>query len=166
VVVAYTASWILGQRILINLNGTLNVPFPLNTDANHLLRSDSAAEKRETTTFPTQTMTVVVGDTSVEALSQEVSARLRSARNQTGPATRSYRQRLEGTIQSSSGGYLDSFITLDIKPQDPSAGDMGEGTENGESTHPARNDGPLDKTADCEIGRKPSEGPLMATRKF
>jgi len=161
--VAYTASWILGQRILINLNGMFKVRFPLNREANHLLRLDSAMEKRATATFPTQTVTVIVGDTSAEALSQEVSTRLRSARHQTGPTMRSYRQRLEGTIQSSSGGYLDSFITLDIKPHDSSASGEGEGTLNEESMHPARSGGPPDRISDHEMGR-----PLvhMDTRRF
>jgi len=122
-------------------------------------------EKRATATFPTKTVTVVVGDTSAEALSQEVTTRLRSAQHQTGPTIRSYRQRLEGTIQSSSGGYLDSFITLDIKPQGSSAGDEGEGTSNEESMHPARNEDPPDRT-DHEMGRRPPEGPLMTTRRF
>lgn len=162
--VAYTASWILGQRILINLNGMFNARFPSSREANHLLRLDSATEKRETTTFPTQTVTVVVGDTSTEVPGQEVSARLRSARLQTGPTIQSYRQWLEGTTQSSSGGYLDSFITLHIKPQDSSAGGEGERTPNEESMHPASG-GPPDRITDHETGRGPSEGPLMTTRR-
>ena len=165
-VVAYTATWILGQRILINLHGALDVRFLLDRGANHVLRLDSAMEKRATATFPTQTVTVVVGDTSAEALSQEVSTRLRSARHQTGPTIRSYRQRLEGTIQSSSGGYLDSFITLDIKPQESSAGGEGEGTLDEGSMHPARSGGPPNRITDREAGRQPSEGPLMTTRRF
>ena len=132
----------------------------LNGGVTHILRLDSATEKRETATFPTQTVTVVVGDTTTEALSREVSARLRSARHQTGPTIRSYRQRLEGTIQSSSGGYLDSFITLDIKPQDSPAGGTGEGTLNEESMYPARSGGPPGRAADHEMVRGPSEGPL------
>ena len=164
-VVAYTATWILGQRILINLNGTPNVRFLSDREANHLLRLDSAMEKRATATFPTQTVTVVVGDTPAEALSQEVSTRLRSARHQTGPTIRSYRQRLEGTIQS-SGGYLDSFITLDIKPQDSSSGGGTSEGLNEVPTHPARSGYPPGRPADYEAGREPSEGLLMATRKF
>ena len=124
------------------------------------------AKKRAAATFPTQTVTVVVGATSAEALSREVSARLRSARLETGATTRSYRQRLEGTIQSSSGGYLDSFITLDIKPRDPSAEGMGEETPDEGPAHPTRDGDPLEGTADCEMGRKPPEGPLMTTRRF
>ena len=165
-VIAYTAYWVLGQRILINLNGTLDVRFPLKSDADRLLWLDSVTEKREAATFPTKTVTVVIGDTTAEALSREVSARLRAARHETGATTRSYRQRLEGTVQSSSGGYLDSFITLDIKPQGPSTGGIDEGTPNEEPANPTRNEDPLGKMVDCEIGRKPAEGPLMTTRRF
>ena len=162
-IIAYTATWILGQRILINLHGTPNVRSLLDREANHLFLLDSAMEKRAAATFPTQTVTVVSGDTSAEALSREVSTRLRSARHQTGPTIRSYRQQLEGTAQSSSGGYLDSFITLDIKPQDPSAGGgTGEGTLNEGSVHPARIGDPSGGTA----SRRPPEGLLMATRRF
>ena len=118
------------------------------------------AEKRATGTFPTKTVTVVIGDTTAEALSREVGARLRAARNETGATTRSYRQRLEATVQSSSGGYLDSFITLDIKSQDPSTGSMGEGTSNGEPMCPTRSGG------DREIGPGPTGGLLMATQRF
>ena len=123
--------------------------------------------KRTAATFPTKTVTVSKGNTSAEALSQEVTTRLRSAHLDTDLISGSYPQQLQGTIKSSSGGYLDSFITIDIKPHDP---DTTEGTSeeipNGGSARPAGDKDPLERVGGCEVGHKPPEGPLMTTRRF
>ena len=167
--VAYTGAWIFSQRILININGTPEAPSPPYWKIHLALRLDTAAAKRAAATFPTKTVTVSTGNTSAEALSQEITTRLMSAQQQTGLVSGSYTEQLQGTIQSSSGGYLDSFITIDIKPHgphDPQSEDTGEGMLSGASTRPAGDEDPLKKVADCEMGHKPSEGPLMTTRKF
>jgi len=112
-------------------------------------------------------MTVSTGSTSAEALSQEVTTRLRSAQLDTGLISRSYPQQLQGTIESSSGGYLDSFITIDIKPHDPEETEgTSRGMLSGGSGYPAGDKDPLKRAGDCETGHTPSEGPLMTTRKF
>ena len=165
VTVAYTAAWIFSQRILIHLNGTFNIRSLLKGEVNGTFWLDSATARRAAATFPTKTVTVAVGSTSVEGLSQEVSTRLRSAQHQTGLVSRSYCQRLQGTLQSSSGGFLDSYITIEINTQDSST----EGTPSEGSVRPAENEDSLDKKPDCETGEvpyKPSEGPLMTTRRF
>jgi len=132
-----------------------------------VLRLDAALTKRAAATFPTKTVTVSTGKASAEALSQEVTTRLRSAQLDTGLISRSYPQQLQGTIESSSGGYLDSLITIDIKPHDPDEAEgTSEGMLSGGSTHPAGDTDPLKRAGDCEMGHKPSEGPLMTTRKF
>lgn len=155
VTVAYTASWIFSQRILINLNGTLDIPFRLNGEVDHPLWLESATKRRVAATLSARRVTVATGSTSIEALSQEVSSRLKSAQDQTGLASRSYCQRLQGTLQSSSGGYLDSCITIEITPQDP----LAEGTdEKVPSEGPVRiveNEDSLDRKSDCEMGNVP-----------
>lgn len=165
--VAYTGAWIFSQRILININGTANVPFLSDREVYHAFRIEAAAAKRAAATFPTKAMAVSTGNTSAEALSQEITTRLRSAQLDTGLISRSYPQQVQGTIESSSGGYLDSFITIDIKPHDPgeTEGTSG-GMLSGGSSHPTKDQDPLKKMGDCEMGFKPSEGPLMTTRKF
>ena len=159
--VAYTAAWIFSQRILINLNGMSDIPFLLDWEANHTIWLDSAMKKRAAATFPTKTDTVMTGSTSVEALSQQISTRLRSAQLQTGLISRTYSQRLQGTLQSSSGGYLDSYITIEIKTQDPVTEGMSDSGMLNAGDKDTSGGGP-----DCETGHKPSEGPLMTTRRF
>jgi len=155
VTVAYTASWIFSQRILINLHSTLNIPFPSNGEADQTLWPESATERRAAATFPTHTVTTAAGGTSVEALSQEVSARLKSARDQTGSVSRSYCQRLQGTLQSSSGGYLDSYITIEVTPQDSSVESEIEKMPSEGLVHPVGNEDSLDRKPDCELGKLP-----------
>jgi len=166
VTVAYAGAWIFSQRILININGMPNVAFLSGRKVHHALGLDTAAAKRAAATFPTKTVTTSTGNTSAEALSNEVTTRLRSAQQQAGLISGSYIEQLQGTIQSSSGGYLDSFITIDIKPHDPESEGTSEGMFSGGSGPPVGVEDPPKRAVDCEMGHKPSEGPLMATRKF
>ena len=123
-------------------------------------------EKRAAATFPTGT-TTEAGTTSIEELSQEISSRLRSAQHQTGLISRSYCHRLQGTLQSSSGGFLDSHITIEIKPQDPSSEGSSKETPSKGFAYPVRD--PLVSMPDCETANAPyerPEEPFVTTRKF
>lgn len=165
--VAYTAAWIFSQRILISINGSFNLYFQLSGKVNHTLWLDSVMEKRAAATFPTETETDAVGTTSIEELSQEVSTRLRSAQHQAGLISRSYCHRVQGTLQNSSGGFLDSHITIEIKPQDSEG--TSKGTPSKGSVNPIGNEDSLGSMPDCEKTKAPyerPEGPLMTTRRF
>ena len=138
--------------------------------------ADSALEKRDGTD-KTRTVTVSV---SAEELSMEVSSRLRSAQRQSGLSSRNpgqrYRQRVHGTIQSSSGEFLDSFIDIDIVPRPPVKNPSDEANQSGPSreNHDRGGDDdslfdlPTDSGIDTHHNPFPrrDEGPLMTTRRF
>lgn len=105
-------------------------------------------EKRAAATFPTETDTEAAEKTSIEALSEEVGAQLRSAQHRAGLFTGSYYHRVQGTLRDSSGGILDSHITIEIKPQDSSAESEG-------SAYPVRNEGTFNGGPDYEAAKVP-----------
>lgn len=140
---------------------------------------DSASGRRDGTTNQTRTVTVSVSNNSVEELSMEVNSRIRSAQGQSELSSRNpghrYRQRIQGTIQSSSGEFLDSFIEIDIGPQPPAKNPSDEANESGPSRerHDHGDDDSLfGVTTDSGIGTnhnsfpRRNEGPLMTTRRF
>ncbi|KAF9653300.1 hypothetical protein BDM02DRAFT_3182843 [Thelephora ganbajun] len=168
VAVAYTAAWIFSQRILISLSGALHIPFALDRGIDHVLWLDSVMRRRAAVRVPTRTVTVTGGTTSVEGTSREVITRLRSTQRQTESVSRSDYQAVRGTVQSSSGGFLDSCITIEITPQDSPESSRGDVPSHGPA-HPDGNEDPPDRTPDYEMARisyKPSEGPFMTTRRF
>ena len=135
---------------------------------------DSASGSRD----GTRTVTVSASN-SAEELSMEVSSRIRSAQRQSGLSSRNpghrYRQRVQGTIQSSSGEFLDSFIEIDIGPQSPVKSPSDEANQSGPSREhhgQGDDDSIFDLGTDSGIGtnhRPPprrNEGPLMTTRRF
>jgi len=135
---------------------------------------DSASRSRD----GTRTVTVSVSN-SAEELSMEVSSRIHSAQHQSGLSSRNpghrYRQRVQGTIQSSSGEYLDSFIEIDIGPQSPVKSPSDEANQSGPSRERhdrGDEDSLFDMATDSGIDtnhnppRHRDEGPLMTTRRF
>ena len=140
--------------------------------------TDSALGKRDSSTDRTRTVTVSVSN-SAEELGMEVSSRIRSAQQQSGLSSRNpgqrYRQRVQGTVQSSSGEFLDSVIEIDIGPRtpakSPSDGANQSGPSRGRHDH-GDDDSLFDLTTDSGIGTNPNsfprrnEGPLMTTRRF
>ena len=141
--------------------------------------ADSASEKRDGTTNRTRTVTVSVSNDSAEELSMEVTSRIRSAQRQSGLGSRNpgqrYRQRVQGTIQSSSGEFLDSVIEIDIGPRPSVKSPSDEANRSGPSREHhdrADDDSLFDLTTDSGIGTnhtpfpRRNEGPLMTTRRF
>ena len=144
----------------------------LGNFSNHFV--DSASRSRD----GTRTVTVSVSN-SAEELSMEVNSRLRSAQHQSGLSSRNqgnrYRQRIQGTIQSSSGEFLDSFIEIDIGPQSPVKSPSDEANQSGPSRERHGRDDEdslFDMATDSGIGTnhnpppRRDEGPLMTTRRF
>jgi len=140
--------------------------------------AESASEKREGTMNRTRTVTVSVSN-SAEELGMEVSSRIRSAQHQSGLSSRNseqrYRQRVRGTVQSSSGEYLDSVIEIDIGPRSTVKNPSDEANQSGPSRERhdhADDDSLFDLTTDNGVGTnqnsfpRRNEGPLMTTRRF
>jgi len=140
--------------------------------------AESASEKRDGTTNRTRSVTVSVSN-SAEELGMEVSSRIRSAQQQSGLSSRHsgqhYRQRVRGTVQSSSGEFLDSVIEIDIGPRSPVKNPSDEANLSGPSRerHDHGDDDSLfDLTTDNGVGTnqnsfpRRNEGPLMTTRRF
>ena len=140
--------------------------------------ADSASEKRDSTTNRTRTVTVSVSN-SAEELGMEVTSRIRSAQGQTELSSRNpgqrYRQRVRGTVQNTSGEFLDSVIEIDIGPRStvksPSDGANQSGPSRERNDH-GDDDSFFDLTTDSGIGTnrnqppRQNEGPLMTTRRF
>ena len=175
VVVAYTSAWILSQRILINLNGTQFLFGGLDDLINNF--ADSASEKRDGTTNRTRTVTV---SHSAEELGMEVVSRIRSAQEQNEPDPRHpgqrYRGRVQGTVQNTSGEFLDSVIEIDVGPRVPATkSPSDEANQSGPSRERhdhGDEDSLFDLTTDSGIGTNlnslppRNENPLMTTRRF
>lgn len=172
-VVAYTSAWILSQRILINLDGTRFLFGGLGDLINDF--ADSASEKRDGTTNRTRTVTVSASH-SAEELGMEVVSRIRSAQEHSEPNLRHpgqrYRGRVQGTVQSTSGEFLDSVIEIDVGPRVPAKSHSDEANQSGPSRERhdhGEEDSLFDLTTDSGIGANPNprnEGPLMTTRRF
>lgn len=154
---------------------------PLFGDLSDLFDSfaDSASEKRDGTTNRTVTVSV---PNSAEELDMETSSRVRSAQEQGGPSPRNsgqrFRQRVHGTVQSSSGEFLDSVIEIDIRPRPPVKDPSDEANQSGPSRERHDDDDDDDEDSlfdlrtDSGIGTninsvpRRNEGPLMTTRRF
>jgi hypothetical protein len=103
-----------------------------------------------------------------------VTSRIRSAQQQSGLSSRNpgqrYRQRVHGTVQSSSGEFLDSVIEIDIGPpaKDPSE----EANQSGTTRERRGDEESFDLRTDSGIGTnhnpppRRNDGPLMTTRRF
>lgn len=124
----------------------------------------------------TRTITVSASH-SAEELSMEVRSRIHSAQQQSGLSSRNpghrYRQRVHGTVQSSSGEFLDSVIEIDIGPSVKSPSDEANQSGPSREHHDRSDDDSLfDLPTDSGIGTNPNpfprrnEGPLMTTRRF
>lgn len=140
--------------------------------------TDSASEKRNSSTNRTRTVTVSVPN-SAEELGMEVSSRIRSVQEQTGPGSqnpdRRYRERIRGTVRNPSGEFLDSVIEIDIGPRNPVKSPNDEANQSGPSRErhdDADDDSLFDLPTDSGIGTnhrsipRRNEGPLMTTRRF
>ena len=109
----------------------------------------------------------------------EATSRIRSAQDQAGlspqnPVQR-YRQRVHGTVQSTSDDFLDSFIEIDIGPRSAVKSPSDEANQSGPSQEyndHGDEDSIFDLTTDSGIGTnrnqfpQRNEGPLMTTRRF
>ena len=105
----------------------------------------------------------------------EVGSRIRSAQQQSELGSRNsgqrYRGRVRGTVQSTSGEFLDSVIDIDVGPV---KGTSDEANNSGPSQeHRDHDDDSLfDFPTDSGIGANPvsfprrNEGPLMTTRRY
>lgn len=109
----------------------------------------------------------------------EVGSRIRSAQQQSGLGSRHpgqrFRQRVHGTVQSSSGEFLDSVIEIDIGPRSPAKDPSDEADQSGPSRERhdhGDEDSLFDLATDSGIGAghtpfpRRNEGPLMTTRRF
>lgn len=109
----------------------------------------------------------------------EVTSRIRSVQEQAGLSSRNpgqrYRQRVRGTVQSTSGEFLDSVIEVDIGPRSAIKSPSDEANQSGpsrECNDHGDDDSFFDLTTDSGIGAnrnqfpRRNEGPLMTTRRF
>lgn len=136
---------------------------------------DSASENRNNTTNRTRTVTVSVSH-SAEELGMEASSRIPPAQQQSEPSPRNsgqrHRGRVRGTVQSTSGEFLDSFIEIDVGPVKTTSDGANSGGPSGERQDHGDDDSLFDFPTDSGIGAnippfpRRNEGPLMTTRRY
>ena len=106
----------------------------------------------------------------------EVSSRIRSAQQQSElgsqrPGQR-YRGRVRGTVQSTSGEFLDSVIEIDVGPAKSTSDEANKSGPSQERQDHGDDDSLFDFPTDSGIGANPTsfprrnEGPLMTTRRY
>lgn len=106
----------------------------------------------------------------------EVSSRIRAAQRQSELGSRDsgprYRGRVRGTVQSTSGEFLDSVIDIDVGPVKSTSDEANKSGPSGERREHGDDDSLFDFPTDSGIGANPTsfprrnEGPLMTTRRY
>ena len=105
----------------------------------------------------------------------EVSSRIRSAQQQSELGSRNsgqrYRGRVRGTVQSTSGEFLDSFIDIDVGPAKTTSDEANKSEpsrEHEEHDDDSLFDFPTNSGIGANLNPYPrrNEGPLMTTRRY
>lgn len=106
----------------------------------------------------------------------EVSSRIHSAQQEAELGSQNsgqrYRGRVRGTVQSTSGEFLDSVIEIDIAPVKSTSDEANQSGPSRERQDHGDDDSLFDFPTDSGIGTnhalfpRRNEGPLMTTRRY